>query len=192
MRKDFYIFRHGETDYNLEKRWQGCGIDTDLNETGKIQAQALVEKLEPAKIEILYSSGLKRARQTAEIIGTSLNLNIKIIEDLREGCFGQAEGLRKEEVAEKYPEIFSQWYDEKEDHWNIAFPEGETKQEMQQRMLKVLESLLSTQEKVIGIVSHGSSIRYLLLGFGKVIGKLVNTALFHIVYENGKWRVEDE
>lgn len=192
MRKDFYIFRHGETDYNLEKRWQGCGIDTDLNETGLRQAAALVEKLAPKNLEIIYSSALKRALKTAEIIADSLNLEVKIIKDLREGNFGESEGLRKDEVALKYPEIFNLWYDENADHLDVAFPGGETKRQMQQRMLGVLEGLLKTKENVIGIASHGSSIRYLLLGFGKILGRLTNTALFHVVYEDGKWRVDDE
>lgn len=192
MRKDFYIFRHGETDYNLEKRWQGCGIDTDLNETGICQAKALVEKLASKNLEIIYSSALKRALKTAEIIADSLNLEVKVIKDLREGSFGESEGLRKEEAALKYPEIFNLWYDEKADHLDVAFPGGETKRQMQQRMLGVLEGLLKTRESVIGIASHGSSIRYLLLGFGKILGRLTNTALFHVVYEDGEWRVEDE
>ena len=46
MRKDFYIFRHGETDYNKEKRWQGSGIDAELNENGKKQAEKLIESLD--------------------------------------------------------------------------------------------------------------------------------------------------
>lgn len=59
MHKDFYIFRHGETDYNKEKRWQGCGIDIPLNQTGILQAQELAKHLEGKGIEHIYSSNLK-------------------------------------------------------------------------------------------------------------------------------------
>ena len=45
MRKDFYVFRHGETELNKQKRWQGSGMDYDLNENGVKQAQGLIEKL---------------------------------------------------------------------------------------------------------------------------------------------------
>ena len=45
MKKDLYIFRHGETDYNLEHRWQGCGLDAVLNENGEEQARKLAEKV---------------------------------------------------------------------------------------------------------------------------------------------------
>lgn len=191
MRKDFYIFRHGQTDYNLEKRWQGCGIDTELNLNGEKQAEALIPRLEDKGIEVIYSSALKRAMKTAEIVADALGVEVKIIKDLREGSFGVAEGLTKPEVADKYATVFNRWYDDEIDDWDIAFPGGETKRQIQQRMLHVLDHLLKTKENIIGIVSHGSSIRYLLLGFGKRIGRMENTALFHLVYDNGEWSVED-
>ena len=65
MRKDFYIFRHGETDENLAKRWQGSGVDAPLNVTGIHQAQVLAEKINNLGIEVIYSSPLKRAQQTS-------------------------------------------------------------------------------------------------------------------------------
>lgn len=191
MRKDFYIFRHGQTDYNLEKRWQGCGIDTELNPNGEKQAEALIPKLEDKGIEVIYSSALKRAMKTAEIIAEALGVEVKIIKDLREGSFGAAEGMTKAEVAVRYPEIFGAWYNEEYDDWEVAFPGGESKRQIQERMLHVLEHMLKTKENIIGIVSHGSSIRYLLLGFGKVLGRMENTALFHLIYDNGEWSVED-
>lgn len=191
MRKDFYIFRHGETDYNKEKRWQGCGIDTELNENGLRQAEDLIPKLENKGIEIIYSSALKRALKTAEIVSDALALELKVIKDLREGSFGVGEGMRKPEVAEKFPEIYNAWYDDQKDNWDVAFPGGENKRQIQQRMLQVLEKLLKIKEKTIGIASHGSSIRYLLLGFGNRVGLMENTALYHLVYEDGTWRVED-
>lgn len=192
MRKDFYIFRHGETDYNKEKRWQGCGIDTELNENGLKQAEVLAETLAHKNLQIIYSSCLKRAVKTAEIVADKLNIKVKCIKDLREGCFGEAEGMRKVEVAEKYPEIFELWYDDETDYMDVAFPGGETKNEMQQRMFAVFEKLLKSKEDIIGIASHGSSIRYFLLKFGFSLGRMPNTALFHLVYEDGNWSVACE
>ncbi len=191
MRKDFYIFRHGETDYNKEKRWQGSGIDAELNENGKKQAEKLIESLVGKDVQIIYSSGLRRAIKTAEIVAAELGVEIRIITDLHEGNLGQTEGMLKTEVAEKYPEIYNLWYDEKVDHWDIAFPSGETKRQIFNRMHKVLESLLHTKENVIGIASHGAAIRYLLLGLGYRTGKMENCQMFHLVYEDGNWRLED-
>lgn len=190
MRKDFYIFRHGETDYNKERRWQGCGINAELNAEGIAQAHELAEKLIPLKIEHIYSSGLKRALETAEICGRRLNIGVDVIPDLREGCFGEAEGMLKSEIAVKFAEIFAEWYDTTDD-LNVRFPGGESKLEMQQRMFAVIENLVSAPYQKIGIASHGSSIRYLLYKFGLPPRLMPNTALFHLVYENGNWTLED-
>ena len=64
MKKDLYIFRHGETDYNLEHRWQGCGLDAVLNENGEEQARKLAEKVLSLGMTVLYCSPLVRAVQT--------------------------------------------------------------------------------------------------------------------------------
>lgn len=191
MRKDFYIFRHGETDYNREKRWQGCGIDTELNENGLKQAEKLIETLEPKNLQIIYSSPLKRAIKTAEIVAEALGVEVKIIKDLREANLGETEGMRKDEVAVRFQEVYNLWYNEEKDYVDIAFPGGETKRQIHQRMINVLENLLKTKENVIGIASHGSSIRYLLFFLGKTLGRMANAALFHVVFEDGVFRVED-
>lgn len=191
MRKDFYIFRHGETDYNKEKRWQGSGIDAELNENGKKQAEQLIEKLADKNVQIIYSSGLRRAIKTAEIVAAELGVETKIITDLHEGNLGQAEGMLKIEAAQNFSEIFQLWYDENVDYWDITFPGGETKRQIFERMYKVMESLLHTKESVIGIASHGAAIRYLLLGLGYRTGKMENCQMFHLVYEDGNWRLEE-
>lgn len=188
MRKDFYIFRHGETDYNKERRWQGCGLNPPLNETGVAQAKELTGLLQDKDLQIIYSSPLKRALQTAEIVNETFRLPIEIIPDLREGCFGEAEGMLKTEIAQKYPDIFEAWYNG-EDDMDIGFPEGETKRQMQERMLGVLERLRDVPYQRIGIASHGSSIRYLLMAFGQKPHRMPNTALYHLVYENQKWHL---
>ncbi len=183
MRKDFYIFRHGETDYNKERRWQGCGLDPFLNETGIQQARELTKLLSDKNLQIIYTSPLKRALQTAEIVNETLHLPIELIPDLREGCFGEVEGMLKTDIALKYPEVFEAWYSGVDD-MDIGFPGGETKRQMQERMLGVLKRLIDVPYQRIGIASHGSSIRYLLMAFGQKPHRMPNTALYHLVYEN--------
>lgn len=56
MRKDFYVFRHGETDLNKQKRWQGAGEDYDLNATGVAQAELAVKKLKEKKLEVIFQA----------------------------------------------------------------------------------------------------------------------------------------
>ena len=54
MRKDVYLFRHGQTDANKEHRWQGCGINLSLNEEGRVQAFSVLEKLRNAGLECIF------------------------------------------------------------------------------------------------------------------------------------------
>lgn len=190
MRKDFYIFRHGETDYNRERRWQGCGIDAELNADGLVQAQNLAVRLENAGLEHIYSSNLRRALQTARIVAGHLHIGVDVVPELREGCFGEAEGMFKSEIAVKYADIYKEWYSETDD-MNVRFPGGESKAEMQARMFAALEKLLDKPYGIVGIASHGSSIRYLLYKFGLPPHRMENTALFRLIYENGLWRLEN-
>ncbi len=91
-----YIVRHGQTDWNLEGRYQGR-IDIELNETGIEQAQIIRDELKNIKFDKIFSSPLKRAHKTAEII---CNDNIIIDERLIERCNGKLEGTLKSEVKE--------------------------------------------------------------------------------------------
>ena len=186
MRKDFYLFRHGETEYNRQRRWQGQGIDVYLNDNGVAQAQALAEKLRDKNIEIIYSSPLKRAFQTAQIVADLHNIPIKIIDDLTEGGVGECEGALREDVEKKYPEIWNIWYGDN-DIMDIRWPGGESKLDVQQRMVRAFDFMLTTKEKIIGVASHGAAMRYFLLKFGYGPHKMENASLFHLIYEDGKW-----
>ena len=189
MHKTFYLFRHGETDCNLEKRWQGCSIDSILNQNGIKQAKELADKLQNSQIQIIYSSELKRALQTSSIVAAKLDVPLYTIADLREGNLGGAEGLLASEVDAKYPDIFKSWYSDEND-MQIGFPNGETKQQMQDRMFNVLTSLLDVPQETIGLCSHGSSIRYLLMKFGIMPHRMINTARYKICYHDGDWSAE--
>ena len=79
------------------------------------------------------------------------------------------------------------WYDPIIDHWAVCFPDGENKRQIADRMTSTLNQILNSPYENIGIASHGGSIRYFLLSIGKTLGKMPNTALFHVKYENGKW-----
>lgn len=88
-----YIVRHGQTNWNLEGRYQGR-IDIELNEKGKEQAQEIKEKLKEIKFDKVFSSPLKRALETAKII---TNEPIEIDERIIERCNGKLEGKLKNE-----------------------------------------------------------------------------------------------
>lgn len=189
MRKDVYLFRHGETDANKERRWQGCGFDLPLNDTGLRQARELVSKLSDKKLEVVFSSPLKRARGTAEIVAGALKLPLKFKEGFREGCFGQGEGIVISELDKRWPEIGARWKDP--DDFDIGYPGGETKREIQTRMLNALNELLEEEYKVIGVATHGSAMRNLMRALGVVLEGIPNGAVFHLIYEDGCWKAED-
>ena len=186
MRKDFYIFRHGQTDYNLANRWQGSSIDANLNETGLSQAENLAERLKDFGIEKIYSSPLKRAFQTATAVAKVTNAPIEIIDELIEASVGVCEGMHREDVQKQYPDIWNEWYGENM-NMETRWPDGESKGEIQDRMFVAFNKMLNTKENIIGVASHGGAIRYFLIALGYGPHKMPNTSLFHVVYEDGKW-----
>ena len=92
MKKSFYLFRHGQTDMNLARRWQGRLIDAPLNPTGIRQAETLADAVKPLRIQAVFSSPLLRAVQTAKIVVAAIGAPLFIDDGLIEGCFGEAEG----------------------------------------------------------------------------------------------------
>lgn len=89
-----YVLRHGQTDWNVEGRTQGS-IETELNETGRNQAQNAKKELSDVKIDAVFCSPRKRCKLTAEIICEERNIPIIELEDLRERGFGEFEGKQK-------------------------------------------------------------------------------------------------
>ena len=132
MRKDFYVFRHGETDLNKQKRWQGSGEDYDLNATGVAQAELAVNKLKEKKLEVIFSSPLKRALHTAEIVGKAVGAEVRVENDLRECFYGDAEGKLIADLEREYPDILNNWYNPQ--YLDIRFPGGESKAEALNRV----------------------------------------------------------
>lgn len=103
-----YIVRHGETIWNQNKKTQGTK-DVALSATGLSQARSLAVRLEKEPISRIYCSDLKRAYETAALVGE--RLNIKPVSDalLREVCFGDWEGLTLEEIESKFPGELDKW-----------------------------------------------------------------------------------
>ena len=188
MHKDFYIFRHGETDYNLAGCWQGQSIDAPLNTTGISQAENLAQRTKNFGLQIIYSSPLQRAIQTAECVAKVNDIKVKILPELIEASVGICEGMHRDDVAKQYPDIWVKWYGAMDmvDRW----PGGESKLEIQQRMMSGFEKMLKLPETIIGVASHGGAMRYFLYAFGYGPHKMPNTALFHLIYDNGDWSLE--
>lgn len=156
-----YLVRHGETDWNKENRCQGC-IDIELNDEGIKQAKAIAERLSIEKIDVIYSSMLKRAFNTAEYINQKFSLNINQDRALNEIDFGEWEGLTFEEMRARPDYNFGQW---KTAPHNATFPgEGNLKVVQDRAMNLVYKIIKENQGKNILIVSHGGILKTIILG----------------------------
>ncbi|MGL5515099.1 MAG: histidine phosphatase family protein, partial [Sporomusa sp.] len=93
------IVRHGQTLWNLEKKYQGHS-DIALSDEGLVQAAAVAERLAAEKIDTVYASDLSRAFKTAEGIAAKHELTVNIVPELREIKFGDWEGLCYEQISE--------------------------------------------------------------------------------------------
>lgn len=156
-----YLVRHGESEWNILNKVQGQS-DVNLTKKGIEQAKKIGERLIHEKIDMIFSSDLKRAFDTAKIIGKLLNLEVKSLEELREIRFGIWEGLTTKEIKDKYLNEHIVWMTEPH---KLILPEAERLIDLQERLLGVVNSYIKKNEnKNILIVSHGTSIKALILG----------------------------
>ncbi|MDD5495754.1 MAG: histidine phosphatase family protein [Candidatus Omnitrophica bacterium] len=155
--KRLILIRHGETDCNLEARY--CGFcNFPLNEKGVWQSRKLAARIKRFRIDKVYSSDLKRACQTSEILFRKAK--IEKFPDLREINVGIFEGLRYEEIAERHGRLYKKWL---ADPFGVKIPEGESFTEMRTRVRKRLAFIASTNAgKTVAIISHGGPIRVVL------------------------------
>jgi broad specificity phosphatase PhoE len=159
--KSVLLARHGETDDNRQPlRFQGWR-DTPLNDTGRRQAAELAERVAGLGVRALWSSDLIRARETAEIVGAGLGLEVRLDARLREANRGLWEGRLFDDVAREEPERFAAWM-QAGDQWR--FPGGESLQEQQDRVAACVEEVRATGELPALVVCHGGSIRVMLCG----------------------------
>ncbi|WP_127717935.1 histidine phosphatase family protein [Halobacteriovorax sp. HLS] len=165
MKKTFYIFRHGQTDWNKERKVQGQ-TDIELNELGQEQAQELKCFFDSFDIDICYSSDLSRAYRTAEIAFSGKGVSIFKSINLREANFGQVEGMTRENLIAIYNENFWEVNEQSDESLNFCYPGGETRRELRDRLVKFIENLRdSATERNIAISTHGGALRILLHHF---------------------------
>ena len=185
MKTNFYVFRHGETDYNSEERCQGCRSDRLLNEKGVKQAEKLAEVLKEKKLDCIYSSPLLRAVQTANIVSQhNGNIPIIIMQDLREGDFGTAEGMAHENLKRLFPQLLSSFLHPTPKTWDICFPEGESKHQMFDRVFAVLQQIAAENVgKNIGISLHAGIISALSCGMELWDVSYEHCSVLHLSYD---------
>jgi broad specificity phosphatase PhoE len=150
------VARHGETDWNRENRFQGHA-DPPLNELGRRQSEELAETLAGEGIARVYSSPLRRAFETAEIVARRLGIDVEPVEALREIDVGSWSGLTREEVAERFPEAWARWLD---GHRGFGYEDGETYEELSARVVPAMRKLAARHPRaVVLVVTHGGPSR---------------------------------
>jgi len=155
-----FLARHGDTELNSAERYWGC-TDVKLSADGLRQAERLRDRLAEEKIDVVYSSDLKRASVTAETIASKHQLDVNHCEELREVDFGNIEGLTYDEIRQLHPEFFNKYWIRR--LLDLRFPGGESIDELNSRVSKFTDRLKGhTAEKTILIVAHQGPLAILI------------------------------
>ncbi|WP_294188676.1 alpha-ribazole phosphatase [uncultured Clostridium sp.] len=151
-----FLVRHGETDWNLKGKIQG-NTDIELNKTGIKQAYELSNKMleKNYKFSKIYSSPQKRALQTAKILSENTNIECIVVDKLKEMNLGKWEGLAWSEVRENYPLEYKEWFVKRR---YTKTPNGESYEEMLERVLDSLYKIIDDNSDNIVIVTHSTVI----------------------------------
>lgn len=146
------VVRHGQTEWNVEARIQGQG-DSKLTAEGRAQARAIAARLAAQPFDVLVSSDLGRAAETARAIAERCRKPIVLDARLRERHFGVGEGMTYEEVDSAYPGAFARIRNVDPD---FVIPGGESRRQLHERVVSAMDSIARTHDgKTIVVVTHG-------------------------------------
>ena len=193
-----YFVRHGETDYNRDGIMQGRGVDTSINATGRAQADALARLFADVDIQAIYSSSLRRARETAAVIAAHHpSVPVHATPQLDEMSWGVVEGRSRDSDAVE--SIYSDLYD----HWDRGefdkcVDGGESVLDVQKRGLAAVTRIAEQHagERIV-IVTHGRFLRVILASLLDDYGlermndiPHDNAAVNHLVVRSGAYTLE--
>lgn len=177
-----YVARHGETDWNKAGKLQGS-TDIPLNESGKQQAVECGRFFQERAIQAIFTSPLKRASSTAEIINEQLELPVFELPEFKERSFGKAEGMTYEERSKVFPKK--------------NYPNQENFKVFRKRLLKGLHKIQQQYpDGEVALVAHGAVIHTLFQivkndTFFPQHAKLSNGGVSTIYFEEGHWWLEN-
>lgn len=156
MAMKLFLIRHGQTDWNVEGKIQGS-YDSELNNTGISQAEELSKKVVELsyKFSKIYSSPQKRAIKTAEILSKAAKVDYITIKGLEEVNLGRWEGLTWIEAKERFPKEYEEWYNNRR---YTKSPNGESYQDMLERVLTALHMIINENCNDVAIVTHSAVI----------------------------------
>ncbi len=174
------LARHGETNWNAERRVQGH-TDQPLNEAGIAQARALADELSGERLDAVYASDLARALDTARAVAEPRGLSIVPVVALRERNFGTWEGLLDKEILERFPEAHTgPWGDD------------ETPEQLDERVMAALRRIAASHpDGRVLVVTHGGPVRAVLRRCGLPSERIANCHVSRIAVEDGTVRRQD-
>jgi probable phosphoglycerate mutase len=176
-----YLIRHGRTDWNDAGRLQGQS-DPPLNELGRQQARKAASALEKIPFQGVYSSDLRRARQTAQELVERTGLPLRFDRRLREIALGDWEGLAAVDIAARWPNEWQVWLR----HPSLARPPGgESLPELEARVRAALDEIAARHDGPVAVFTH-------LLPIALLRCRAAGRPLDHIwdlLPENATWEV---
>ena len=146
------FIRHGETDWNRQQRFQGQ-IDVPLNAAGHVQAARLAARLADSPADVLLSSDLARARETAAPLERAWGCTAGTVPGLREQSFGIWEGLDVPTIKTRHADLWQAWLEHQAD---FALPQGESLMQFHTRVMQAVREIAGSHAgRRITVVTHG-------------------------------------
>lgn len=176
------MIRHGETDWNASGKLQG-GTDIPLNSNGISQAKECSDFLKTLEWDVIVTSPLRRAKETAEIINQKLNIPFFEMNEFKERHFGDAEGMTLQERNAVFPDKI--------------FPNQEDRKVLNSRVMAGIHEINQRfKERKVLLIAHGGVINSILaalsdgeVGSGKT--KLVNACISNIQFQQEQWKIKE-
>ena len=153
---NLYMVRHGQTAASSENRFSGSS-DPPLTAVGEAMAESFARVHASLSWDAIHTSPMLRTRQTAEALCRLTGVQAIVDDGLKEVDYGEWEGLRQDEVKERWPEAFEYWAD---DVASRGTPGGETAFQVAARAMRVVEGIRSRHERGnVLLVSHKATLR---------------------------------
>lgn len=152
-----YLIRHGETDYNHRRCFYGS-LDASINAKGHKQAQAIATVMAHYPVSTIYTSTLKRTKETAQLVFPNQDYRFCSLSGFNEKGFGAWEGLTADEIETAFPNEWDAWL---KDPFGVTPPEAEPFGRFQERVKKTLAQLLQSKNRdsPVAIVAHLGVLR---------------------------------
>jgi broad specificity phosphatase PhoE len=184
----FLLIRHGQTDWNLEGRYTGQA-DIPLNQTGREEAKKAAAELLQSPPDAIFSSDLQRARETAEIIGRSLELPVSTDSRLREIDQGEWEGMLFHDIKQRFEREFVRMRD---DPFNVGPPGGESVGQVWERVLASAAEIAEEHPQGrVALVSHGLALAIIKArGNGETVDKIWDLIPPNATVEIVEWNIK--